>query len=187
MMTMKTFATGVIFATLFALTGCSQSTEKTTSAGPNGGDLVPIKSGSVYAELLANADTGEVMVQTWDKDLKTRRPIEKEPISVGSGDKSVELMPHPMDTDPSGKSSRFYGDADWVRGGGIRHGWMHGGGTGDHHDFDWNFCWHGGRAHGPMWEEMGKHRHMGQGHMGQGHGPGGAEHGPGHQGGQGDR
>lgn len=44
--------------------------------------------------------------------MKTSRPIEKEPITVGSGDKSVELAPHPLDTDPSGTCSRFYGQAD---------------------------------------------------------------------------
>jgi hypothetical protein len=177
--TMKTFVTGLILAGLLAAAGCSQTATQPTSAGPNGGDLVPIKGGSAYAELLANADTGEVLVNTWDKDLKTRRPIEKEPITVGSGDNSVELTPHPMDADPSGTCSRFYGEASWVRGGGVRHGWMHGGGTGGHHDFEWSGCWQGGRAHGPLWEEMGRHRRMGPGHM-----PGGPGHGPGHEGGR---
>ena len=164
--TMKTFVTGVILAGLFAVAGCSQTSQQSASAGPSGGDVVPIKGGNAYAELLANADTGEVMVHTWDKDLKTRRPIEKEPITVGSGDKSVELTPHPMDTDPSGTCSRFYGEAAWVRGGGIHSGWMHGGGTGDHHKFDWNRCWQAGQAHGHMWEQMGMHRRMGPGHGG---------------------
>jgi len=95
--TMKTFVIGVILASLFAVAGCSQTSQQSVSAGPSGGDMVPIKGGNAYAELLANANTGEVMVHTWDRDLKTRRPIEKEPITVGSGDKSVELMPHPMD------------------------------------------------------------------------------------------
>lgn len=179
---MKTILTGVILVALFAVAGCSQTSEKSGATGPNGGDLVAIKDGTAYSELLANADTGEVMVHTWDEDLKTRRPIERQPITLGSGDKSVELAPHPMDTDPSGTCSRFYGEADWVRGGGVRNGWMHGGGTGGHHTFDWNRCWQGGRAHGPMWEEMGKHRRMGPGHM-----PGGKEHGPGHKGGREER
>jgi hypothetical protein len=179
---MKTFATGVILTGLLAAAGCSPIATPPASAGPKGGDLVPIKGGTAYAELLANADTGEVMVNTWDKDLKTRRPIEKEPITVGGGDHSVELTPHPMDTDPAGTCSRFYGEASWVRGGGIRHGWLHGGGTGGHHDFDWSHCWQGGQVHGPMWEEMGPHRRMGQGHM-----PGGPGHGPGHEGGRDER
>ena len=179
---MKTILTGVLLAGLFAVAGCSQTPPQFASAGPNGGDLVPIKGGSAYAELLANADTGEVMVHTWDKDLKTRRPIEKEPITVGSGDKSVELTPHPLATDPSGSCSRFYGEAEWVRGGGIHHGWMHGGGAGDHRTFDWSRCWQGGQAHGRMWEELSKHRGMGPGHM-----PGGQQHGPVHQGGGGER
>jgi hypothetical protein len=163
-MTMKTFMSGVMLAGLFAVAGCSPSPSQPVSAGPNGGDLVPIKGGTAYAELLTNADTGEVLVNTWDKDMKTRRPVEKEPITVGSGDKSVELTPHPVDTDPSGQCSRFYGEADWVRGGGIHQGWMHGPGAGGHTDFAWQRCWQAGQAHGRMWEEMGPHRHMGQGH-----------------------
>jgi hypothetical protein len=179
---MKKLAIMTAFAAVLAVSGCSNPSGPSASAGPNGGDLVPIKGGTAYAELLANAATGEVLVNTWDKDLKTRRPIEKEPITVGSGDNSVELTPHPMDTDPSGTCSRFYGHADWMRGGDIRHGWMHGGGTGDHHTFDWNRCWPAGQSHGHMWEEMGPHRRMGPGH-----GPGGQGHGPGHQGGREER
>jgi hypothetical protein len=172
---MKTFITWLILAGLIAVAGCSQTPTQPAPASPNGGDLVSIKGGSAYAELLANADTGEVLVQTWDKDLKTRRPIEKAPLTVGSGDNSVELMPHPVETDPSGTCSRFYGEATWVRGGGVHSGWMHGGGAGDHLTFDWSRCWQAGRAHGHMWEEMGEHRHMGPGH------------GPGHHGGGMDR
>jgi hypothetical protein len=186
--TMKTIIIGLIFAGVFAAAGCSQTSTQSASAGPNGGDLVPIKGGNAYAELLANADTGEVLVNTWDKDLKTRRPIENEPITVGSDDKSVELSPHPMDTDPSGTCSRFYGEASWAHGGGVRRGWMHGGGTGNHHDFEWSRCWQAGQTHGRMWEDMGEHRHMGPGYGpgGPGHGPGGPGHGPGHQGGPGE-
>ena len=177
---MKTFVAGVILAGLLVATGCSQNATQPASAGPNGGDLVPIKGGSAYAELLANADTGEVMVHTWDKDLKTQRPVEKEPITVGSGENSVELMPHPMDTDPTGTCSRFYGHADWMRGGNIQHGWMTMRGTDDQkHSFDWRGCWQGGKAHGRMWEEMGEHRRMGPGH--------GGPMGPGHHGGGKDR
>lgn len=172
---MKTILTGVILAGLFGLAGCSQTAEQAASAGPNGGDLVSIKDGTTYAELLANADTGEVMVHTWDKDLKTPEPIESEPFSLGSGDNSVELTPHPLETDPAGKCSRFYGDAEWLRGGSVQNGWMHGGGIGDHTDFAWQRCWQGGRSHGPMWEEMGRHGRMGAGH------------GPGHHGGMSDR
>jgi len=138
---MKAILTGLILACLFGVAGCPQTSPQSASAGPNGGDLVAIKSGTAYAELLTNADTGEVMVHTWDKDLKTRRPIESQPITVGSGDDSVELAPRPMDTDPPGSCSRFYGEADWVRGGRVHSGWMHGGGTGDHRTFDCSCCW----------------------------------------------
>ena len=168
---MKTFVPGVILASLFAVAGCSKNPQQSASVGPNGGDLVPIKGGSAYAELLANADTGEMMVHTWDKDLKTRRPVDREPITVGSGENSAELMPHPMDGDPSGMSSRFYGHAGWVRGGNVGHGWMTMPGDGNQrHSFDWQGCWQGGKAHGKMWEEMGEHRRMGPGGpMGPGH------------------
>ena len=165
---MKTFGIGLMFAGLLAIAGCSQTSPQPTSAGPNGGDLVPIKGGTAYAELLANADTGEVLVNTWDRDLKTRRPIEKAPLTLGSGDKSVELMAHPMDTDPSGMCSRFYGKAEWARGGNVKHGWLHGENTGGHKDFEWQMCWQAGRTHSHMWEEMGEHHHMGPGH-GPGH------------------
>lgn len=157
--------------------GCNRTEPTAPSTGPNGGDVVPIKNGTAYAELLANADTGEVMVHTWDRDLKTPQPIEKEPITVGSGENKAELTPHPVSTDPAGRCSRFYGHADWVRGGGVRNGWMHGGGAGDHRDFAWQHCWQAGRSHGRMWEEMGPHRRTGPGH--------GGPMGPGHHGGKG--
>ncbi len=163
---MKTFVVGVILAGLVAVAGCS----RTASAGPNGGDVVPIKNGTANAEVVSNADTGEVIVQTFDEDLKTRQPIEREPITVGSGTNSVELMPHPVASDPPGTCSRFYGQAEWVRGGGVRGAWMQGRGTGDRQEFDWEHGWEAGRMHGGMWEEMGGHRRMGPGHA---PGPGG--------------
>ena len=159
--------TGTMLAGLIAVAGCSQ----TASSGPNGGDLVSIKDGTAYAELVSNADTGEVLVETWDKDLKTRRPIEQESITVGSEGDDVALSPHPADTDPEGTSSRFYGQADWVRGAGVRQGWMHGNGTGDRQEFEWQHGWEGGRKQGRMWEEMGEHRRMGGHESGPGGGP----------------
>ena len=172
---MKKVLAGVALGLVIAAGAYYLFGDRLARAGPSGGDLVPIQGGTAYAELLTNADTGEVLVNTWDKDLKTRRPIEKEPITVGSGDKSVELTPHPVDTDPSGQCSRFYGEADWVRGGGIHQGWMHGPGAGGHTDFAWQRCWQAGRSHGPMWDQMGEHRRMGSGH------------GPGHHGGPNER
>lgn len=119
---MKTLVAVPILVGLIAVTGCS----RTPSVGPNGGDLVSIKGDSAYAELVSNPETGEVMVQTWDEDLKTRRPIEREPITVGSDENDVQLMPYPTETDPEGTCSRFYGQADWARGDGIHRGWMQG-------------------------------------------------------------
>ena len=161
---MKPFVKAMMLAGLIALIGCSKTPEQPATAGPNGGDLVPIKGGDVYAEVLANADTGEVMVHTYDKDMKTRRSIETEPITVGSGENRIELTPRPMDNDPAGTSSRFYGQADWMRGGDHPRGWMQARGTRDRQEFEWRHGWEAGRTHGRMWEEMGEHRRMGPGH-----------------------
>ena len=129
-------------------------------SGPYGGDVVPLEGGTVQAEMVANADSGEVMVHTWGADLQTPRPIAAQPLVVGSEDRTVTLEPHPLATDPPDSCSRFYGKADWVRGGGVKHGWMRIG-AGDRAAFEWRSCWQAGRAHGPMWSEMG--RHHGQG------------------------
>ena len=157
---MKIVAAGVIVLGLIVVAGCS----RTAAAGPNGGDVVPIKNGTAYAEVVSNADTGEVLVQTFDEDLKTRQPIEQQPITVGSGANSVELTPYPTATDPPGTCSRFYGQAEWVRGGEIRQGWMLGAGMGNRQEFAWQQGWEAGRMHGGMWEEMGGHRRLGPGH-----------------------
>ena len=154
---MKTLMVGPILVGLIAVTGCS----RTASVGPNGGDLVSIKGDSAYAELVSNPQTGEVMVQTWDEDLKTRRPIEREPITVGSDGNEVQLTPYPTDTDPAGRCSRFYGQADWARGGDIRRGWIQGRGTGARQEFAWRHGWEAGRMRSRMWEDMGGHRRMG--------------------------
>ena len=166
-----------VVAVAISATGCSPTATQPASVGPNGGDVVPIRNGTAYAELLANADTGEVMVHSWDKDLKTRRPLEKESITVGSGEHRAELIPRPMDGDSPGMSSRFYGHADWMRGGNVHQGWMAMPGEGGQkHSFDWQGCWQGGKTHGRMWEEMGDHRRMGPGGpMGPRHHGGGKE------------
>ena len=157
---MKIAAAGVIVLGLIVVAGCS----RTAAAGPNGGDVVPIKNGTACAEVVSNADTGEVLVQTFDEDLNTRQPIEQQPITVGSDENSVELMPYPTATDPPGTCSRFYGQAHWARGGEIRRGWRLGAGTEHRQEFAWQRGWEAGRMHGGMWEEMGGHRRLGPGH-----------------------
>ena len=156
---MRTVLTVLLLGGLIAAAGCSRA----AAAGPNGGDVVPIKNGGAVAEVLSNADTGEVLVQTYDEDLKTREPIEREPITVGSGQNSVELTPHPTETDPPGTCSRFYGQADWVRGGRVREGWMQGRAMGMRQEFEWQHGWEAGRMGRHMWEAMGEHRRMGPG------------------------
>ncbi len=135
-----------------------------TSAGPYGGDVVPLDGGTGYAEVLTNAESGEAMVHTWDRDLKRSRPIASDPLVLGSGEQSVSLMPHPRADDPPGSCSRFYGRADWLKGGGIQHGWLHRRGHGERHQFAWSRCWDAGGSHGSMWGEMGRHHGMDDGH-----------------------
>jgi hypothetical protein len=157
---MKTIASLISLAALLAIAACS----RTGAAGPNGGDIVAIKNGAATAEVVSNPDTGEVLVQTYAGDLQTRRPIERLPITVGSGDDSVDLVPYPVPTDPPGMSSRFYGQAEWLRGGRLREGWMHGGGVGQSREhYTWEHGWEAGRTHDDMWEAMGEHRRMGPG------------------------
>lgn len=163
---MRTLLSALMLGALVTATGCA----RTAAAGPNGGDLVLIKNGSAVAEVVSNPQTGEVIVQTYDRDLKARKPIEPEPITVGNNQNSVDLMPHPTESDPPGTCSRFYGQADWVRGGNVRQGWMQGRAMGARQEFGWEHGWEAGRAHGGMWEAMGEHRRMGPGH---GPGPGG--------------
>ena len=79
----------------------------------------------------------------------------KDRIYIGSGDNSVELTPHPVDTDPPGTCSRFYGQADWARGTHMRQGWMHGRATGERQQFEWKHGWEAGRMHRRMWEAIG--------------------------------
>ena len=154
---------------LMSLTSCSQQ----AVAGPNGGDVVPIQNGAAKAEVVANSDTDEVMVHTWDNDLKKYQPVDAVPIVVGSGERTVELMPHPLASDPPGRCSRFYGHAEWLHGGKIGRGWLQCcGSQATRHEFAWRNCWSGGREHGGMWSEMGEHRPQGMGGMGHGHGGG---------------
>ncbi|MEO7142613.1 MAG: hypothetical protein ABI165_03840 [Bryobacteraceae bacterium] len=132
---------------MMTLQSCSKA-----EAGPNGGDLVTLNNGQVKAEVVANADTGEVMVHTWDQNVKTSQPIEAKPLVMGTGDQTIELQPQPTVSDPSGLCSRFYGQADWLRGGGMHHGWMSGAGQ-SRQEFAWNNCWRGGQSHSSMRSE----------------------------------
>ena len=154
---------------MFFVQSCSASAK----VGPNGGDVVALKDGKTSAEVLANADTGEVMVHTWDNDLKSARPIEARPLTVGADDKQIQLEPRPLASDPAGYCSRFYGRADWMRGGSVQHGWLsHSGADTGRQNFDWHHGWQGGKSHGSMWSEM----MMGSGPGMQRGGPGGMHH-----------
>lgn len=161
-------AAGLMVAMLF-VQSCSKA-----QAGPNGGDVVAMNDGKTSAEVLSTAESGEVMVHTWDNDLKSARPVEARPLTMGANDKQEQLEPHPLASDPPGYCSRFYGRAEWLRGGNMHHGWLgHSGAESGRMHFDWNRGWKAGGMHGGMWSEMGGHGPgMGGSGMGQG-GPGG--------------
>ena len=150
-------------AAIIVVVGAYMFINRPALAGPYGGEVVKLDDGTSYVEMLANKESGELMAHVWGNDLKTRHPILNEPITVGSGNNSVQLMPHPMADDPAGTCSRFYGQADWLHGGGIRQGWLHmNGRTEQRQEFAWNRSWQGGQSHGNMWQEIEGHR-MGPG------------------------
>lgn len=135
-----------------------QSCSNSAKAGPNGGDVVALNDGKTSAEVLANADSGGVMVHTWDNDLKSARPVQARPLTLGADEKEIQLDPRPLASDPPGYCSRFYGRADWLRGGNVHHGWLsHPGAATGRHNFEMNRGWQAGESHGPMWSEMGGH------------------------------
>ena len=62
----------LLLATM-TLQSCSKA-----EVGPDGGDVVPL-NGQTKAEVVANSETGEVMVHAWNQNLKTSQPIEAKP------------------------------------------------------------------------------------------------------------
>ncbi len=64
---------------------------KNATAGAYGVDVVPIDMRAEHAEIVANPDTGELMVCTWDKHPRSSRPIEAGPITLGTDDGRVDL------------------------------------------------------------------------------------------------
>ena len=151
-------AAGLAVGMLF-IQSCSKA-----KAGPNGGDMVTLGDGKTNAEIMANSDTGEAMVHTWNQDLKSPLPIEAKPLTLGADANSVRLDPHPLPGDPPGYCSQFYGRADWLRGGSVHHGWLSSGGNDSQRQpVEMNRCWDSGRTHGHMWSEMGGHGGMGPG------------------------
>jgi len=134
--------------------------------------VVAIQSeGGAKAEVVTSADTGEVMIHTWDSALKSPQPIDAQSMTLGSGEHLLELEPHPLVSDPQGRCSRFYGQAEWMRGGSIKSGWLRCcGNQGKRQDFALINCWASGRTHDGMWAEMGEHRRGMGGPMGSGMG-----------------
>ena len=144
---------GLLLA-LAAVRSCTSSVE----VGPYGGDVVALSSGHAKAEVVSNADTGEVMVHTWDQALQSSQSIESRPLVIGSGDHRVELQPRPTASDPAGSCSRFYGQAEWSRGAGAINGWLAGGASQTRQEFAWTNRGNGHQSHSSMWGEMGAHR-----------------------------
>ena len=144
--------------------------------GPNGGDVVALPNTDAKAEVIGNADTGEVVVRTWDEELANPRPMPHESLVIGEGDRRLELTSHPMADDPQGRSSRFYGRAEWLRGGRVDNAWIECCGSEQGRErFGWSHGWEAGRRHGDLWREMREHgegmRERGMG-MGMGTAPG---------------
>ena len=159
---MKTWVTLIMAAGLTMGMFFFQSCAAGAKAGPNGGDVVALNDGKTSAEVLANAESGEVMVHTWDNDLRSTRPVEAKPLTMGADDKQIQLEPRPLAGDPAGYCSRFYGHADWLRGGSVHHGWLnHSGTEAGRQNFAWDHSWQAGKSHGAIWSGM----------M-EGHGPG---------------
>ena len=146
-------ATAGLMVGMLMVQSCSKA-----KAGPNGGDLVTLDDGKTNAEIMANSDTGEAMVHTWNQDLKSPQPVEAKPMTLGTDANSMQLAPYPLPSDPAGTCSRFYGRSDWLRGGTVQHGWLnHSGGASGRRNFEMNRGWQAGKSHGPMWSEMGGH------------------------------
>ena len=165
----RTWFTIVATAALVVGTFFVQSCSNSAKAGPNGGDVVALNDGKTSAEVLANADSGEVMVHTWNNDLKSARPVEARPLTMGADGKQIQLEPHPLAGDPPGYCSRFYGRADWLQGGTVHHGWLsHSGAETGRQNFEMNRGWQAGKNHGGMWSGMRGHGPgMGQGGQGR--------------------
>lgn len=126
--------------------------------GPNGGDVVSVPNTGAKAEVIGNPDTGEVVIRTWDEKLERPESLPREPLVLGEGERRLELMPHAMADDPEGRSSRFYGRAEWLRGGRVERGWIECcGGARVREEFAWSSGWEAGRRHGDMWQDMRGH------------------------------
>ena len=158
----STIHAALVIAAGAGLASCSA--DKAT-VGPFDGDVIAVMDGAVNAEVVTNAQTGEVLVQTWKPDSARRQAIPAAPISLGTASHVVVLAPHPIADDPPGESSRFYGQADWLRGGMFDHGWLRccGAGAGSANDgppserthvFWWTNCWNAGHKHPELWSDI---------------------------------
>ncbi len=132
--------------------------------GPHGGAVVTLGSGDTKAEVVANGESGEVMVMTWGLDLQGSKAIKATTMTIGSGDSTATLQSCPMETDPPDLSSRFYGQADWLRKGHGGRGWLRDGGEQSggmqevRHKFSLGTCWRAGNRQDAMWKEAGERR-----------------------------
>jgi len=152
----------VVMVGLAAFIGIGLSTSCSSSdalAGPLGGDVVLLEDEKVRAEVLANSETGEILVRTWDENADEPRAIPARSLVVGEGARRVELQPFPLETDPRGLCSRFFGQADWVRNHELDAGWLARGDAGEsaRHEFACRRCWDAGRKHAGSWRPMAEH------------------------------
>jgi len=160
-------STGIIYGTgsvliLMTLLSCTSM-----QRGPYGGTVISLKSSHAKAEILADTASGAVLIYTWDIALKKNKPVHYKPFIIGSGDETVDLFPYPIAGDSTGYCSRFYGKAEWVRGGGMVYGWLGGGVEQVRHEFNWKNCLHAGKSLGSLFEKMDENK---GGMMGNGSG-----------------
>lgn len=152
---MKTFA-GIIsknwsLLVLIVLLSCSSM-----QRGPNGGPIVSLKNSHAKAEIITNAESGAILIYTWDLVLKNKRPVNYKPLIIGSGNETVDLHPYPIDDDSAGYCSRFYGKADWLYGEQMHSGWLGGGMEQIRHEFDWDISLRAGKSRGTLFKKMNK-------------------------------
>lgn len=144
--------TGLALA-LMAFVSCSSM-----QRGPNGGAVVSLKDSHAKAEILANAESGMIMVYTWDRALKKSQPISYKPLMISSGDQTVDLQPYPTADDSAGYSSRFFGKADWLREGEMKFGWLGGGIEQIKYNFNWNKSLSAGKTRDSLFNKMDNHQ-----------------------------
>jgi hypothetical protein len=141
-----------------------------TQRGPDGGAVVTFGRTRTKAEVVVNAESGEIMVMTWGTSLKRSKSVKATPMTIGDDDSTTTLQPFPTMADPPDYTSRFYGQADWLRRGDASHGrrgWLRdgeeqfGGMQEVRHEFGMEACWRAGESQNELWKDVEPRRNSG--------------------------